>query len=154
MRPGLPSLSTQLVLDTYNKGHSVVLCPSHCCVIWPAGGSPPAPTSRLCLVNHLAREEREIRFGCSGEIQLFTGTNPVTELVARGDRCDTLWSRGATSRLNCWHYTGDNILVTLYASHNMLPGETLLMTLISHVSKDTIQYFEGSDGLIPISNHW
>ena len=42
-----------LLVDTNNKGHSVALCPSHCCVIWPAGGSPPAPTSRLRLVNHL-----------------------------------------------------------------------------------------------------
>ena len=105
----------------------------------------------LGLVNHLAREEeREIRFGCSREIQLFTGTNPVTELVARGDRCDTLWSRGATSRLNWWHYTGDNILVTLYASHNMLVKlywwHYSVVTLISHqapftLSGDTVQYF-------------
>ena len=28
-----------LLVDTNNKGHSVALCPSHCCVIWPAGGS-------------------------------------------------------------------------------------------------------------------
>ena len=107
MRPGLP---TELVLDTYNKGHSVVLCPSHCCVIWPAGGSPPAPTSRLCLVNHLAREEREIRFGCSGEIQLFTGTNPVPELVATRRGATPCGAAGSGRRLDC---DCDSLLVTI-----------------------------------------
>ena len=52
--------------------------------------------------------EREIRFGCSGEIQLFTGTNPVTELVATRRGATPCGAAGSGRRLDC-----DSLLVTI-----------------------------------------
>ena len=79
-------------------------------VAWPSSPSPPppsTPTSRLGLVNQL---EREIRFGCSGEIQLFTGTNPVTELVATKRGATPCGPAGSGRRLDC---DCDSLLVTI-----------------------------------------
>ena len=74
---------------------------------------PPLRRLDSVLSTTFSQLEREIRFGCSGEIQLFTGTNPVTELVAtkaREERHLVEQRQWATSRLWLWQSTGDNML--------------------------------------------
>ena len=63
---------------------------------------PPLRRLDSVLSTTFSQLEREIRFGCSGEIQLFTGTNPVTELVATRRRGATpCGAAGYGRRLDC-----------------------------------------------------
>ena len=124
--PGLPSLE----LDTYNKGHSVVLCRRIAALY---GLQVARVLRRLDFVLSTTfthqEEEREIRFGCSGEIQLFTGTNPVTELVATGETGVTPCR--ATSRLYSWHYTGAcGVTISSWHYTRQSQYQTPLMTLL------------------------
>ena len=139
-----------------NKGHSVA--GSACRIAawlygvqvacWPSSSpSPPppsTPTSRLGLVNQL---EREIRFGCSGEIQLFTGTNPVTELVATRRRGATpCGAAGSGRRLDC---DCDSLLVTICS---MI---TLCSASDSHHPVSTISFgIKGTYTISPLKRDW
>ena len=147
-----------VVLDTYNKGHSVVLCSSHCCVIWPAAGSPPPPTP----TSRLGSCQPPCPGGEGNQIWL-QQRNPVVywNKSSHGACCKgrQVWhlveqrrldSAGDTILVTLYWCLGDNILVTLYASHNMLVKlywwHYSVVTLISHqapftLSGDTVQYF-------------
>ena len=71
---------------------------------------PPLRRLDSVLSTTFSQLEREIRFGCSGEIQLFTGTNPVTELVASRRGATPCGPAGSGRRLDC---DCDSLLVTI-----------------------------------------
>ena len=110
-----------LLVDTNNKGHSVALCPSHCCVIWPAGGSTQprsdVQTSSCQPPSGGGAEGNLIWLGEKSsclleQIQsrsLLQGETGVTPCGAGGRRLDS---------------TGDTILVTISSQHYTLVATT------------------------------
>ena len=109
---------------------------------------PPLRRLDSVLSTTFSQLEREIRFGCSGEIQLFTGTNPVTELVATKAReeSDTLWSSGSGRRLDC---DCDSLLVTICS---MI---TLCSASDSHHPVSTISFgIKGTYTTSPLKRDW